>query len=458
MTHPRSPFRAAVLIAGLGSLALAQGAPAATVTLTPGADEAGARVEIREQAPETNTMTITYGFEAGSASITVRDTGAAPVAGSGCAPVDAQTVRCAAADIEDTEAFLGALADSASTALSGAASAASIFVHGGDGTDTLTSATGAYLYGDAGNDTLTGTAGNDTFDGGTGDDTLDTGDGNDYLDGGPGNDTLRAGAGNDNLYAGASVDDAVGAGTDDLDGGPGNDTLSDEDTTSKVAEVNADRIVGGTGVDSVLYSLRTDDLRVDLSDGAGDGESGEGDVLVNLEIVYGGSGDDILVGDGDDNVISGGEGEDVIRGRGGSDRLDHYGLDSTSGDRGADEILSAVDSVGDLACGSGRDRIRQNRIVGSTRQFAGPRVGRDCERISRSGTVLDPVPVAQRANALTFRFTRFRCCKRILRTTGANNPFPIVDSERVTQPRETVTGNARTVRVTVAGMVWRIRR
>ena len=87
----------------------------------------------------------------------------------------------------------------------------SIWVLGGDGSDTA--------YGGYGNDYLEaggsgygGYGGYGEFlSGGTGDDILLGGDFNDYLDGGSGDDTIFGGSGNDWLYG--------QAGSDALDGG-----------------------------------------------------------------------------------------------------------------------------------------------------------------------------------------------------------------------------------------------
>ncbi|MFK0152389.1 calcium-binding protein [Streptomyces sp. NPDC090493] len=82
-------------------------------------------------------------------------------------------------------------------------------VQGGKGDDKLHGGSGAqYLSGDAGNDTITGGTANDTLYGGTG---------NDVLYGNTGNDRLYGNSGNDRLYG--------GAGRDTLSGGPGTDVI-----------------------------------------------------------------------------------------------------------------------------------------------------------------------------------------------------------------------------------------
>ena len=73
------------------------------------------------------------------------------------------------------------------------------------------------MFGDAGNDTLTGGTGNDTLDGGNGDDILTGNSGNDTLIGGEGDDLLYGG---DYDYSGSETNDV-----DTLFGGDGADTF-----------------------------------------------------------------------------------------------------------------------------------------------------------------------------------------------------------------------------------------
>ncbi|MCS0604423.1 calcium-binding protein [Streptomyces sp. LP11] len=136
-------------------------------------------------------------------------------------------------------------------------------IHGGSGADTLTGHGDDVLYGDAGNDHLSGGggaysegafggAGDDTLTdcghtchGGPGNDTLTGGlsefdeeytdygnalygdDGDDVIHGNEGDDTLTGGRGDDRLYGGPGADTIYGnTGDDILHGGPGTDRLS----------------------------------------------------------------------------------------------------------------------------------------------------------------------------------------------------------------------------------------
>jgi hypothetical protein len=85
-------------------------------------------------------------------------------------------------------------------------------------------------------------------------------------------------------------------------------------------------------------------VRVEIGDGPGDGEPGEGDD-VQADNVVGGMGDDVLIGNVVGNKLDGGPGEDVLSGRGGDDEL-----------LGTDAQVSGDPSVADrMRCGAGID-------------------------------------------------------------------------------------------------------
>jgi len=78
---------------------------------------------------------------------------------------------------------------------------------GNDIVDTTNSAgTALVIYGNAGNDTLTGSTGDDNIQGGAGTDTLSGGAGADTISGGDDNDTITGGAGIDTLTGGNGSD------------------------------------------------------------------------------------------------------------------------------------------------------------------------------------------------------------------------------------------------------------
>ena len=201
-------------------------------------------------------------------------------------------------------------------------------VTGGAGDDFLSAPAGAV------DNALAGGAGDDRISGGGGDDSLSGGPGADLLQGGQGHDILQGDAGDDTLEGGDGPDILHGVDGDDLlDGGAGNDFLN-----------------GGAGTgDTVTYAERTAPVSVDL-DGVqfDDGEEGEGDtVSATVERIVGGSGDDTLVGNAEANVIRGGAGNDSIDGLAGPDQL--------LGEAGDDSLESRDGEADTDDCGDGSD-------------------------------------------------------------------------------------------------------
>lgn len=98
--------------------------------------------------------------------------------------------------------------------------------------------------------TIYGEAGNDLITGGTADDILDGGEGVDRISGGTGNDLIRGGTGNDFLYGQGGDNVLVGGDGDDyLEGGLGRDLL--------IGGFGADLIRGAAG-DDILIGGVTD--------------------------------------------------------------------------------------------------------------------------------------------------------------------------------------------------------
>lgn len=184
------------------------------------------------------------------------------------------------------------------------------------------------IDGGNGNDLIFGYRGDDTLQGGPGSDALDGGIGDDVLYGGIGEDVLVGAAGNDQLFGGANDDALIGgAGDDTLEGGNGDDIL--------VGSTGADQMYGGNGNDIIdgvtpnsatsmtsgLEEFRADltsDLRTQISPDVTDADIGRFlDDIVSAEGtqapdgLYGGAGQDSLVGDNGD-TISGGADQDLF--------------------------------------------------------------------------------------------------------------------------------------------------
>lgn len=132
---------------------------------------------------------------------------------------------------------------------------------------------------------------------------------------------IEAAAGNDEVYVAYKLETPVTMrgeqGADELRGGGGNDVLD--------GGPGADSLRGGRGNDTVDYSSRSESAPVSVTigdngtaasgndGGTADGPAGTRDnVQPSIENIIGGSGDDHLVGDADENILLGGRGSDVI--------------------------------------------------------------------------------------------------------------------------------------------------
>lgn len=184
------------------------------------------------------------------------------------------------------------------------------------------------LYGENGDDRLIGMSGKDLIDGGEGNDTADFSDKKfgvaitlngvnltSALVDGKEEDRLVnieniMGGSGDDLFIGDANDNSLsgGAGNDLLRGAAGNDALD-----------------GGFNIDTADYSDKTDAVVVIL-DGSNLVNVSVGgiaeDTLCNIENLIGGTGDDLLTGDGNPNLLVGGAGDDILKGCAGKDILD----------------------------------------------------------------------------------------------------------------------------------------
>jgi Ca2+-binding RTX toxin-like protein len=225
------------------------------------------------------------------------------------------------------------------------------------------------VYGDDGNDTLTGSGGNDTLFGMDENDTLQGGAGNDVLNGGAGDsdtasyslatvgvnvslanaapqnpgaglgfdtlvdienltgspqaDTLTGNAGANTLTGGAGNDNLIGqGGADNLNGGDGDDILFGDNSVrgTIVGTVGNDVLNGGAGNDTASYAGAAAAVTVTLADTGQQNTVSAGlDTLTNIENLIGSDFNDNLTGDGGANVLIGGLGNDTFNGNAGSD-------------------------------------------------------------------------------------------------------------------------------------------
>jgi len=200
-----------------------------------------------------------------------------------------------------------------------------IFGSGGNDRLTLDEANGALpkanLFGEAGNDILTGGSGADTLNGGLGADMLFGGEGNDLINGGDGDDTVLMGGGDDTFVWNPGDDN------DTLEGQAGMDTLLFNG--SNIAEkinitANGGRIRFFRDVASVTMDLNDTEIINFNAQGGADAivvndlsgtdvttinlnlalVTGSGDAQPDTVGVVGTSGDDVVVVSGDSSGSS----------------------------------------------------------------------------------------------------------------------------------------------------------
>ncbi|MBX7164834.1 MAG: hypothetical protein K1X74_00675 [Pirellulales bacterium] len=212
------------------------------------------------------------------------------------------------------------------------------FVYGEDGEDVLTAGKLAIaeFYGGAGRDTINGTAlgdkiwggaGLDMIYGNAGDDTIECDEDGAIAFGGAGDDRFYGGSGSDLIYGEDGEDYAEGrGGMDDLFGGQGNDTL-----------------FGGSGSDHLEGGAGSDQLN---------GEGGE-DYLYGFEyfLHFGGN------SDGDFDKLIGGRGRDYF--------FERYRSLNGQIDTGSQGIYDYNPAEGDIILTLGLDRFIAQRYSAS---------------------------------------------------------------------------------------------
>lgn len=198
---------------------------------------------------------------------------------------------------------------------------------------TPTPTTGsATILGTAGNDILTGTDAAQTIDGGAGADTMTGKGGNDtYIVDNSGDKVVEyAGGGTDSIHSSVAyslpseVENLVLTGTANIKGtgnGLANSITGNSGENMLRGGTGGDLLDGGSGFDWASYTDSAAGVRVDLAQGLGQYGSAQGDVLKNIEAVWGSGYNDVMIGNGGNNAFYGGKGMDRMTGGAGSDNF-----------------------------------------------------------------------------------------------------------------------------------------
>ena len=268
---------------------------------------------------------------------------------------------------------------------------AAVTVNLGNGTFTGGHAEGDEIFnvesieGSDYDDVLTGDNSANRLYGGEGNDVLEGGEGIDWLDGGAGTDTVTyenskewmrvnllfnegsSDVSDDTIHEIVNIENVIGsnhrdsirgdsgendlygrAGNDSLNGGAGDDRLFGEDGEDELRGMTgADRLDGGDGIDIVVYWSSDAAVTVDLGSGTGQGGHAEGDVIVDVENLWGSDHNDVLSGDTGPNRLYGGRGNDELQGNGGDDVLEgDIGADRLDGGPGMDMASYSLSNEG----------------------------------------------------------------------------------------------------------------
>ncbi|TNE63534.1 MAG: hypothetical protein EP335_09705, partial [Alphaproteobacteria bacterium] len=232
------------------------------------------------------------------------------------------SIRILGATLDDINARMLGLADAIGATLTGTANNDTLtggndddVILGLDGSDSLSGAAGDdSLEGGDGSDELLGRDGDDTLAGGNDDDYLQGGDGHDLLIGGDGPDQLVGGNGDDMISGGAGDDQIyMGYGDDTIDGGAGTDGAHLQPGNGITFNFNlmAGTITGSDGSVKVISGV--ENVTLYGTDHTLSGDAGD-NYLDGGTRLWGGAGDDTLIGSGNNDTLTGGTGDDYMLG------------------------------------------------------------------------------------------------------------------------------------------------
>jgi len=179
-------------------------------------------------------------------------------------------------------------------------------------------------------------------------------------------DEIQNGNNEINFLSGLDGDDTLSGfgGVDILQGGNGNDILN--------GGAGPDILWGGDGIDTADFSASNGPVKVDLSEGFGEGGHAEGDILLEIEDVIGSSFNDTLYGSNPDSGsifsrgsrLQGRSGNDVLNGGSGSDLLEgNTGADTLNGGGGFD-FAGYANATTSITVNLSDDSFRTGEAVG----------------------------------------------------------------------------------------------
>lgn len=202
------------------------------------------------------------------------------------------------------------------------------------------------ITGTGSRDVLEGTPDDDVYCGAGGGDLIVLSGGNDIVDGGGGFDLVSledaTGGSTVDLTAGTAVGPGINTSLIGVEGAIGSDfadtLLGNGGTNEFLGGEGDDTIDGRGGFDFARYDLATSRIRANLATGQATGQGT--DVLVRIEGIVGGSGNDVVRGNGKSNTLYGLRGRDVLRGGGKPDLLlGGPNADRLYGDGGNDDLF-----------------------------------------------------------------------------------------------------------------------
>ena len=157
-----------------------------------------------------------------------------------------------------------------------------------------------------------------------------------------------------NIVKGTADDDFISR----ADGDPDNrrlNGLGGDDILE--SGIRADILDGGDGGDTAYYFSDSTGIEINLETGTGKGGHAEGDVLINIEDIWGGSGNDRLTGNNAENQLLASSGNDTLDGGAGNDGLfGSFGDDTLDGGDGNDSLDGSFDDD-TLDGGEGNDTL-----------------------------------------------------------------------------------------------------